>query len=171
MTRKPTNMRSWARSLWAGAVGGVMLGLLGGAVLITAIGDPPITIREAHETDGVVLSGGRLDLVFTIDRARQCPSITSRYLWRWIDMDGEQLRQFVPLGTSPSGITPVGENQRVMMSLAIPPDLAEGEWFYWSRTTTQCPGLFDLSNPAVHQAPDIPVRIVSHLDGAKGPQP
>ena len=84
--------KSWALSLWTGALGGILLGLLGGGALILAIGDtPPVTIREAREIDGVAFRGGRLDLLQTIDRTRDCAVSTSRYLWRWIDVDGERV--------------------------------------------------------------------------------
>lgn len=166
------NIRSWARSLWAGALSGVLLGLFGGAFIISAFGGPPpVTIREVREVNGVALRGGRLDLLFTGDRTRQCPVVTSRYLWRWAEVDGEPIRQFVPLGTSLSGLTPVGGNKRILLSLPVPPDMPEGEWFYWSRSTSECPRLFGLSYSAVYQTPDIPVRIISRVSNAKDGQP
>lgn len=88
MTFTHSVVRSWVRSLWIGALGGVVLGLLGGAALVLAISEaPPVTVREAREVDGVALRGGRLDLLFTIDRTRDCPVTTSRYLWRWLKVD------------------------------------------------------------------------------------
>ena len=164
--------KSWALSLWTGALGGILLGLLGGGALILAIGDtPPVTIREAREIDGVPFRGGRLDLLQTIDRTRDCAVSTSRYLWRWIDVDGEQIRQFVPLETSSSASTPIGESKRVMLSLALPYDLPEGEWFYWSRSTSYCSGPFNITRPVVHQTPNVPVRITGHRNDAENTRP
>ena len=155
-------MRAWVRSLGAGALGGIVLGLFGGGAIILAIGEtPPVTVRAAQEVDGVALRGGRLDLLFTVDRTRDCPATTSRYLWRWFEVDGTAVRQFVPLGTSSSASTLVGENNRIMISLSLPPDLPEGDWFYWSRSINYCYGILSNIRPTVHQTPNIPVRVIA----------
>lgn len=171
MTPPHANMKSWVRSLGSGALGGVVLGLLGGAAIILAIGEPPpVTIRAAQEVDGVALRGGRLDLLFTIDRTRDCPATTSRYLWRWLEVDGTSLRQFVPLGTSASASTLIGENNRVMISLSLPSDLPEGEWFYWSRSVSYCYGILSNLRPIIHQTPNIPVHITAPPQIAREPR-
>ena len=171
MTSSQFNVRSWVRSLGAGALGGIVLGLLSGIAVILAIGEtPPITIRAAREVDGVAVRGGRLDLLFTVDRTRDCPATTSRYLWRWVEVDGTSVRQFVPLGTSPSVSTLVGESNSIIISISIPPDLTEGEWFYWSSSINYCYGILSSIRPILHQTPNIPVRIAALPQAMKEPR-
>lgn len=122
---------SWARSLWAGVAGGIVLGLFGGVALILAVGGtPPVTMREVREVDGFVVRGGRLDFFCTIGRARFCSVATSCFLWQWTEVDGERARQVVPLGMMSGDLTPTGDGKRVVLSLLVPADLPEGEWFY-----------------------------------------
>ena len=171
MTPTRVSVRSWACSLWAGALGGALLGLVGGTTLITAISEvQPVTIREAREVDGVAFRGGHLDLLFTIDRVRVCSAVTSRYLWRWTKVDGRSVRQLVPLETSFNGVTSVGTDQHSMLSLALPRDLPEGDWFSWSRSTAQCPSLLGFSHSIIYQTPNVPVRIIKHPDEAEAPR-
>ena len=166
MTFTHSVVRSWVRSLWIGALGGVVLGLLGGAALVLAISEaPPVTVRDAREVDGIAHRGGRLDLLFTIDQTRDCPVTTSRYLWRWLKVDDVLIRQFVPLDTSSNALPLIDEANRIVLSLQLPPELPEGEWFYWSRSIDHCRSFFNFFDPSIRQTTNIPVRIVNNLLG------
>ena len=172
MTFTHSVVRSWVRSLWIGALGGVVVGLLGGAALVLAISEaPPVAVREAREVDGVALRGGRLDLLFTIDRTRDCPVTTSRYLWRWLKVDDVPVRQFVPLSTSFNAPPLADEAGRIVISLQLPPELPEGEWFYGSRSVDYCGSFINFLNPSIRQTPDIPVRIINNSLDAKEARP
>ena len=89
-------------------------------------------------------------------------NLTTRFLWTWTEMDGQRVRMFVPLGSASMGVSPLaGKDQRFVLSVPIPPDLPEGEWFYRSRAVDTCPGLFQFPVSTVRETPDIPVQIVA----------
>ena len=151
------------QNLLAG-VGGVLIGgVVGFSLLLWSSRTAPLIIRSVYELDGVVAQGGHLDIVFDIDRLRDCPSETSRWLWTWVDQDGRRMRQFFPLVSTPTAITDAGLDQHFILSVPLPAGIWPGEWFYISRTIEHCPLLPSLFRPYIHESPDIPI----HIEGGK----
>ena len=156
-------LRSWVRTLVLGLLGGVFIGLVLGAALVVVLDlRAPVQIGDIREVDGVAVRGGRLDLLVRMDRAQDCVNVTTRFLWTWTEVDGQRVRMFVSLGSATMGVLPlVGKDQRFVLSVPIPSDLPEGEWFYRSRAVDTCLGLFQIPVSTARETPDIPVRIVA----------
>lgn len=156
-------MKSWSRTLAFGLLGGLLVGLLAGAAIVVLLDlRMPVQIHDIREVDGVAVRGRRLDLLIRLDRAHDCVNVTTRFLWTWTEVDGQRVQMFVSLGSATMGVLPLaGKNKRFVLSVPLPSDLAEGDWFYRSRAVDTCPGLFQLPVPVVRETPDIPVRIVA----------
>lgn len=156
-------LRSWLRTLVLGLLGGVLIGLVLGAALVVVLDlRAPVQIGDIREVDGVAVRGGRLDLLVRMDRAQDCTNVTTRFLWTWTEVEGQRVRKFVSLGSATMGVLPVmGRDQRFVLSVPLPPDLPEGEWFYRSRAVDTCFSLFQLPVSTARETPDIPVRIVA----------
>lgn len=156
-------LRSWGRTLALGSSGGVLIGLVLGAALVGMLDlRVPVQVGDMREVDGITARGGRLDLLVHMDRAEPCVNLTTRFLWTWTEVDGQRMRMFVPLGSASMGVSPLaGKDQRFVLSVPIPPDLPEGEWFYRSRVVDTCPGLFQFPVSTLRETPDIPVQIVA----------
>lgn len=151
--------RSVRRNLLAGAVG-LLIGSLSGCVLIVWTNRmTSVVIHEAHELDATAPRHGHLDLYVDLDRNRDCPSETSRWLWTWVDHNGERIKQYYPLVNTITTLSDIGRNQRFILSLPVPPGIWPGDWFYWSKTTEHCSLLPSLFRSAIRESIDIPVRI------------
>lgn len=118
----------------------------------------PVVITDMHEADGVAARGGMIDLVLKTQRNRFCPSETQRWIWRWIEIDGQKARQFVPLVVT--GAAPVAGDGWVMLSIPVPSGMQPGDWFYRSITVERCSWLPAPFRPGVWQTPDIAVKVV-----------
>ena len=156
-------LRSWLRTLAAGSLGGILIGLVLGAALIGTLDlRVPTQIEDIRQVDGVSVRGERLDLLVRMDRPEDCVNVTTRFLWTWTEVDGRRVRMFVPLGSATMGVLPMADkDRRFVFSVPIPPDLPEGEWFFRSRAVDTCPGLFHFPVSTARETPDIPVRIVA----------
>jgi hypothetical protein len=142
-----------------------LAGLLIGAVsgfgfILWSHRSSPVTLYSAFEVDGVVSRSGHLDLQFNIDRTRDCPSQTSRWLWTWINRNTGRIRQYFPLTNSNTTITSPGDMQRFVLSLPMPPGIWPGDWFYTSKTVEHCSIIPGLESSKILQTPDIPVRVI-----------
>jgi hypothetical protein len=149
------------RSNILAGLAGLFIGSAAGfSLILRAHRTSPVTIYSAYELDGVVHPGGHLDLLFDVDRTRDCPSQTSRWLWTWVRHDNEFIRQYFPLTSSNASITDAGTTEKFILSMPIPVDIWPGEWFYTAKTIERCPIIPGLENSKILQAPDIPVRVV-----------
>lgn len=147
------------RNIIAGLLG-LLLGSISGYVLIVwSNRNSAVIIRDERELDGSTTRNGSLDIYVELDRSRDCPAETSRWLWTWVEHNGERIKQFYPLANSATTITDTGLDQHFILSIPIPPGVWPGEWFYWSKTTEHCSFLPSLFRPQVRESVDIPVRI------------
>ncbi len=138
-----------------------------GAVWFT--NQPPVVIRDLHETDGLAVRGGRLELLIAADKRRECPTVTSRYLWRWVPDPGggeRPIPYIVSLQGPPVPVGDVGIGQRYVLSLALPSDIEPGDWFYRAKSMRDCGWFPAISSTVVRETPDVPVRIVTQEEGA-----
>lgn len=135
--------------------GGIGLGLLAYAVDNST--REPVVVSNLREDDGIVVRGGTIDLVADVRRARYCPSETQRFLWRWMDRDGERVPQFVPLASTVAPI--VAPPGRRILSLPVPAGLPAGEWQYRAVTVERCSWLPGPLAPSIWRTADVPVRI------------
>ncbi len=151
--------RKWRKDLLAG-LAGLCLGSLAGCYLILWTNSvTPVVIHEVHEVDGAAPRNGHLDIYVDMDRNRDCPSETSRWLWTWVDHNGERIKQFYPLVNTATTLSDLGRNQRFILSIAVPPGIWPGNWFYWSKTVEHCPFLPSLFRSTIRESSDIPVHI------------
>ena len=145
---------------------GLGFGLSIGLVLV-ALSDsrPPVVVTEFRETDGLVVQGGRINLLIEVDKHRDCPTQTTRYLWRWVDdpdYPGRHVPLHVPLVGPTVALSPIGEKQRSILSLSLPSDVAPGDgWHYSSKSVRSC-GRFPVFNgPVVTETRPVPIRVMT----------
>ena len=148
------------RNILAGLVGLVVGGCFGFGLIMWANRNATVVVREAQEVDGVASLSGHIDLFFDIDRVRDCPSETSRWLWTWVEHGGERIKQFYPLVNTATTLTEIGRGQRFILTIPIPPGIWPGQWYYWSKTTEHCPFLPNLLQSRIHESTDIPIEIL-----------
>jgi hypothetical protein len=128
----------------AGLAGALFGAALGAWVIVRNESLEPLVVKAAYQLNGVVHRDGRLDLVWTIDRVRDCASQSTRWLWTWVEQDGVRMKQFFPLVSSNAVVTGEGLNQRYVLSLPLPPGVWAGDWFYFARTVEYCPIFYRL---------------------------
>ncbi len=151
--------RIWRQNIIAGLSGVLLGGLFGCTLILGSNHASPVVMHEEHEVDGRAPRNGHLDLYVDMDRNRDCPSETSRWLWTWVDHEGERLKQFYPLVNTSTTISDLGHNQHFILSIPIPPGVWTGQWYYWSKTVEHCSLLPSLFRSPVRETSDIPVRI------------
>lgn len=134
---------------------------LGLSMLIYAGERQPVIVHSAYELDGVSARGGHLDIFFDLDRQRDCPAETSRWLWTWVDHDGVQIKQYFPLTSSATTLTDVGAGQRFILSIPLPSGLWAGTWYYWSKTVEHCSLLPYFFHSPNRETPNIPVQVTT----------
>ncbi len=153
--------RIWRQNLIAGLAGLLIGSLVGCALILWTNHVTPVVVHEVHEIDGIAPRNGHLELYVDMDRNRDCPAETSRWLWTWVDHDGERIKQFYPLVNTTTTLSDIGRNQRFILSIPVPPGVWPGEWFYWSKTIEHCSFLPSFFRSVIRESSDIPVRIVS----------
>ena len=124
---------------------------------------PPLVLRNVHETDGVVIRGGWLDLDFTLTRMRDCDARVERWLWQ-DDTDGA--RRWVPMQAVANPPTALGVEVHYKLSLPVPGNIPAGAWHYFSRTRDECGNVFSLVPQTVRDSGDVPVIIVDPPEDA-----
>ncbi len=147
------------QNMIAGLVGIVLGSGFGFTLLVWAEQRPPVVIHSAYALNEVATRGNHLDILFELDRRRDCPTETSRWLWIWIDHDGTQIKQFFPLTNTTTSVTDAGDDQEFVLSIPLPAGLWEGTWFYWAKTVEHCSFLPALFRSPIRETPDIAVQI------------
>jgi len=147
------------QNMIVGLVGMTLGSGLGFFLLVWTGQRPPVIVHSAYALNGVAARGGHLDIFFELDRQRDCPTETSRWLWTWVDHDGVKVKQFFPLTNTSTTVTDAGENQEFILSLPLPAGLWEGTWFYWAKTVEHCRFLPVLFRSPIRETPDIAVQI------------
>ena len=151
--------RGWRQDLLAGITGLLLGSLSGCAIILWSHNTDPVVVHEVHELDGSAPRNGHLDLYVDLDRTRDCPSETSRWLWTWVEHDGQRLKQFYPLVNTTTTLSDLGHDQHFILSIPVPPGVWPGEWFYCSKTIEHSPLLPNLIHSMIRESLDIPVHI------------
>lgn len=163
MTNIATMLRKrlWCQNVVVAGLSGVLLGgLFGCALIVGSHHGPPVVIHEEHELDGKAPLRGHIDLYMDLDRLRDCPSETSRWLWTWVDYNGRRVKQFYPLLNTTTTLSDLGHDQSFILSIPIPPGVWPGQWYYWSKTVEHCSLLPGLFRTPVRESSDIPINII-----------
>jgi hypothetical protein len=126
---------------------------------------PSQVVKAAFDADTLTYRDGRIQLYFDVDKKRDCPTTSTRWLWTWVTYKGEQVRLFMPLGVSLAGITDIGE-QHYILSLEVPRDVWDGKWYYLARSEARCGGLLSLIRHDVTETPSIQITIQGARSGA-----
>jgi hypothetical protein len=154
-------LRVWRQTIVAGLTG-LLVGSLSGCVLIVwSHRYPPVIMHQERSVEEAAVLNGHLDLYVDLDRVRDCPSETSRWLWTWVDYNGQRLKQFYPLFNTSAAISTLGRDQRFIISIPLPPGLWAGDWYYWSKTVERCPFPSSLFRNPILESSDIPIHILS----------
>ena len=152
--------RVWRQTVLAG-VSGLMLGSIIGCLLIVwSHQGAPVIVHEEHEIDGTALRNGHIDLYVELDRVRDCPSDTSRWLWTWTEKDGQRIKQFYPMVHSTTAPSDLGDAQHFIIRIPVPSGVWAGNWFYFSKTFEHCSLLSGLFRNPTRESGNIPVRIL-----------
>ena len=155
----PRQYRFWRQNLAAGCAGLFVGSLIGCGLILWNNHVTPVVVHETHEIEASTPRNGHLDLYIELDRNRDCPAETSRWLWTWVEHNGERIKQFYPLVNTTTTLSDVGHDQRFILSVPIPQGVWPGQWFYWSKTVEHCSILPSLFTSNVRESSDIPVRI------------
>lgn len=145
---------------------GLFIGLMGSVVLLALDrAGSGVVITDLRETDGLIVQGGRLNIIVGTTKTRDCPTTTSRYLWRWVADPArpeQRIKLHVPLIGPPVPLSPVGVDQRSILSLPLPSDIQDGEgWHYQSKSMRDCGLLPALASTTVSQSASIPLRVLT----------
>jgi hypothetical protein len=119
---------------------------------------PATVINSAFDANTLTYRDGRLQLYFDVSKQRDCATTTTRWLWTWVTYKGEQVRLFMPLGVSLTGITDIG-TEHYLLSLAVPAGVWDGTWYYYERSTIRCGGFLSWLRDEVSEIPSIPIEI------------
>ena len=142
-----------------------MLGSVSGYVLILWTNRyAPVIVHEEHELGTSSVRSGHVDIYIDLDRMRDCPAETSRWLWTWVDHQGERTKQFFPLANSPTSLSDPGRDQHLILSLPLPAGVWPGQWFYWAKTVEHCSLVPSLFRSPVRESADVPVTILPGSD-------
>jgi hypothetical protein len=145
----------------AASLTGVFLGtFLGLCLIVWSSRTSPVVINSVYELKAGASHGGHIDIIFDIDRLRECPSETSRWLWTWVDRDGVRMRQYFPMPDTSANVTALGKNQHFILSLPLPVGIWPGDWFYFAKTIEHCSFLSSIFPPRTLVTPEIPIRII-----------
>ena len=140
-------------SMLLGAVGGMLLAVLG----ITGLDEwKPVAFETVNQVSVGRVSPERFEVLLELKNLDQCPAMTERYLWRDLtDVDGESIREFMPVGANLPPFANASPRNRFIVSLERPSGLPGGQWHYQSRTTSRCSLLSGLIGPQVRFSPDL----------------
>lgn len=126
---------------------------------------PQTAVTEFETVSSNLLSyePGRLNILEDRTRRGSCVVLTARWLGTYTKLStGEVLPKYVPIdATSAVPLLDEGEHRRYILSLPMPDGLYDGDWFYFSRTSRDCPSIKFVETISTTKTSDIPVRIRS----------
>ena len=149
---------------------GALLG--GGVMLLIARTEPPVTVLDTRETDGVALRGGRLNIFTALTKRRECSTTTAHYLERQVPHPIDPAKM-VPLRAPLIGpIVPLSSvgHQEYILSLSLPSDLDTGAWDYNWKSSMACGPLSALFSPVIVYGTPIRIDLISS-DQVNGEMP
>ena len=141
---------------------GLLIGCtFGYGLIVWSNRSAPVIVHDEHEIGSPVTLNGHIDLYINLDRIRDCPSETSRWLWTWVENNGDRIKLFYPLANSATTPTDVGLGQRFILSFPIPPGVWPGQWYYWSKTVEHCSILPSFFRSPIRESSNVPIHIVT----------
>ncbi len=152
------------RNIIAGLAGLVLGSISGYALILWSNRNAPVIVHDEHEIEGDVSSSGHIDIYVGLDRLRDCPAETSRWLWTWVNHDGMRIKQFFPLFSSSIALTDVGRDQHFILTVPVPRGVWPGHWFYWSKTIEHCSLFPAMFRSPIRESADIPIRIIAETN-------
>ena len=155
-------MVGWGVKHWIAGLIGLVFGALSGlSILYYVSTQPPVIVDSVETADDLIQHGAddTISFVVKIDRAKSCPVQVSRFLWRWVDYEGRQVKEFRGIDNPPLNPMPGRGIQDYMITLRVPDDLPPGQWFERTVTLTQCPVVGSLFSDPPHVSPDRPITI------------
>ena len=149
------------RNILAGITGLLLGSASGYALILWSNRNAPVIVHDEHSVGAATLRSGHIDIFIDLDRMRDCPAETSRWLWTWVTHEGRQIKQFYPLASSATSLSDPGRDQRLILSLPIPAGVQPGRWFFWSKTIEHCSLFPSLFRSPIRESADIPISIVA----------
>ena len=141
---------------------GLLIGCtLGCGLIVWSNRGAPVIVHDEHEIDSPVAYNGHIDLYINLDRVRDCPSETSRWLWTWVENNGDRIKLFYPLMSNNTTLTDIGQGQRLILSIPIPPGVWPGQWYYRAKTVEHCSLLPNFFRSQIQESSNIPIHIVA----------
>ena len=129
--------------IFASVLVGLGAGVISGAYVTPYNVVTDVTIREV---DSVRAHQHELDLLFTLTRLVDCDARVERWVWTWVDVPegilpggAQRIPRWIQLrnnGNNPP--TKIGTSDSYLLTVALPPNVTPGVWFYWSRTHDKC---------------------------------
>ena len=135
----------------------IVLGVAGGIAAYYASPRSPVTLKDVHLVNSVVYRGKAIVLDFTLTRSIICDSKVDRWLYKVVE-GGKRYWVGLPARANPP--TAIGMTVSYQLALPVPPEVASGDWFYFSRSWDECPGPFGLVFRTTRDSGDVPVEIV-----------
>ena len=156
-SRRCAKRHPW--NFWGSFGLGVFTAIFGIATVIAWLeGSQPFYRPTLQLAKAVVPQGGNLEFVQAAASPRKCPQETQRVVWWWED-GSQQRRLVVSLSDAPP--PPRVWDGPTLVSVALPPSLPPGKYYYLRETQTWCSWFNVLLNrPVVERTPDVPFEIV-----------
>lgn len=140
--------------------------IIGSGLMLTLNKRPEaVTVSTQRETNGIVSATGRINVMFELDRTRNCETETLRYLWKMVadpDDATKQVTLVVPLEAPPVPIN-LGEGRhKFIISLPVPTGISTGDkWFYSSSNTRNCPWFRVFDRPPALKSVPVPITVIN----------
>ncbi|WP_428485865.1 hypothetical protein [Rhodopila sp.] len=115
---------------------------------------PQITYR-AHDSV--------LEMHYKFVSRRQCNSVISTWIWRWVEGDGlaQRQRYFIPIGTAFVTLAdPSPVMQEFTIARHLPAEVTPGQWFLRAKSLDRCGFLAQLFDPVTRVTADMPVTVL-----------
>jgi hypothetical protein len=137
--------------------------------------EPATVIKAAFNADDVTYRDGSIQIFLDVNKLRECPTTTSRWIWTWVDYKGEEVPLYKSLGGGNLSEIDVGE-QRFIRSIPVPRGVWDGTWYYLERYVAHCGGILSLFHNRDSEINGIPIIIkgrqeqpTRNVQPAKGP--
>lgn len=141
--------------------GGV--GALASYVALELVDHEPATIiNAAFNADDITYRDGSIQIFLDVNKLRECPTTTSRWIWTYVDYKGELVKRYISLGSSDLSEVDIGEH-RFIRAIPVPSGVWDGTWYYLERYVSHC-GILSLFRNHVSEIKGIPITIMGRKE-------
>lgn len=120
--------------------------------------EPATIINAAFNADDVTYRDGAIQIFLDVNKLRECPTTTSRWLWTYVDYKGQVVKRYVSLGGGNLSEVDIGEHQFIR-AIPVPSGVWDGTWYYLERYVSHCGGVLSFFRDHVSEIKGIQIQI------------